>query len=508
MQDTDGCRSLANAAFAEGRYEDALQLFTSLIACSGDPPDHVMLCNRAAVLLKLGRVAEACDDAELAVRHAPPSRAVKAHYRYACALHAGGAHADAILSIDIALGQSPENSQLLALRQQCEAVLRQRGGAPLSPQRGAARARQSDGAMASKGMRVVSRRLPPTATFPGASPLMRTGSGDGGDGSTAARASDLNSCRSPSAPNTHLLACNASPSAVPCLPLRRPWLLDIGSQLLLRPREWLPWISGWLACARGWLARRLSTSWLGSRSVLALATHTREADDTDAYVARTAVAGCASAGVASETAGSEGIGRLPPEILHTCMEPLQLLQVLNARCVCRSWASIARGVLACRTSQLIPGTYEVTVSRHAAHPSMIWDDDTVVVEGAGTLTLHDNGTLSGRLEEVLPSAPTLHPPAPSRSAPEPCVGVWHDDGFVELTWAEGIGLRLAPHQRHTRLTFELRLSAAEVSCAVQWWRLKGHCAGRQYLAAEHLSPFAAPPNDISTNLQMDLRLLY
>lgn len=90
----------AKAAFAAGQYGAALEGFSAVLEQhphrqteQHDTSDlqesqrHLLLCNRSAVLLKLGRHAEAAEDARSAVALAP--RRVKAHYRLACALQAG-----------------------------------------------------------------------------------------------------------------------------------------------------------------------------------------------------------------------------------------------------------------------------------------------------------------------------------------------------------------------------------------------------------------------------------
>ena len=87
----------AKAAFAAGDFEAAAQLYSSLLERrSAVEQRHLLLCNRAAALMKMGRYEDAANDARDAIQDAPEGF-VKAHYRLACALrgagdNAGGGH--------------------------------------------------------------------------------------------------------------------------------------------------------------------------------------------------------------------------------------------------------------------------------------------------------------------------------------------------------------------------------------------------------------------------------
>ena len=79
---------------------------------------HLLLCNRSAALMKMGRYADAATDARGAMQDAPEGF-VKAHYRLACALRGGGDNAGALRACDEALQIWSGNDQLKALRELC-----------------------------------------------------------------------------------------------------------------------------------------------------------------------------------------------------------------------------------------------------------------------------------------------------------------------------------------------------------------------------------------------------
>ena len=139
----------------------------------------------------------------------------------------------------------------------------------------------------------------------------------------------------------------------------------------------------------------------------------------------------------------------------------------------------------------------------AAHASRIWSEDTVLVHGAGTITLHEGGALSGRLEEqvaateessasdessagagVAAAGVAAAPRAAERasttsttSTTEVCVGAWDGRGMVQL-----VGGRCAsrhdgaPHgapQDARSHYLHLAVEEAHVTVASQRWVLAG-----------------------------------
>ena len=109
----------AKRAFAEGHYEEAARLYSSLLERkSAVDQRHLLLCNRSAALMKLGRYEDAASDARTAIQAAPEGF-VKAHYRLACALRGAGDYAGAISECDRALLIRPGNEQLKGLRETC-----------------------------------------------------------------------------------------------------------------------------------------------------------------------------------------------------------------------------------------------------------------------------------------------------------------------------------------------------------------------------------------------------
>ena len=123
-----------------------------------------------------------------------------------------------------------------------------------------------------------------------------------------------------------------------------------------------------------------------------------------------------------EAAQEEGLGAvpvlslLPPDVLQACLEPLGVLELLRCRPVSRAISAESLRLLRARRCWLLAGTYSVTSWRRQAHPSQIWAEDLMHVDGAGTLTLRDDGTLDGRLEELgrAPQADAGQPAAAAR----------------------------------------------------------------------------------------------
>ena len=109
----------AKAAFAAGDFEAAAQLYSSLLERrSAIEQRHLLLCNRSAALMKMGRYDDAANDARDAIQDAPEGF-VKAHYRLACALRGSGDNAGAQAACDDALQIRPGNDQLKVLRESC-----------------------------------------------------------------------------------------------------------------------------------------------------------------------------------------------------------------------------------------------------------------------------------------------------------------------------------------------------------------------------------------------------
>ena len=109
----------AKAAFAAGDFEAAAKLYSSLLERrSAVEQRHLLLCNRSAALMKMGRYEAAAADARDAI-HDAPEGFVKAHYRLACALRGGGEYPGAQAACDDALQIRPGNEQLKVLREAC-----------------------------------------------------------------------------------------------------------------------------------------------------------------------------------------------------------------------------------------------------------------------------------------------------------------------------------------------------------------------------------------------------
>ena len=100
--------SAAHAAFAAGDHETALPLFDSLVRRTPFD-DHTVLSSRAAVLLKLGRPADAVRDANRAIAASPDY--VDAHQYLAIALHDLGKHDEALMALRTALSLEPPPGQ-------------------------------------------------------------------------------------------------------------------------------------------------------------------------------------------------------------------------------------------------------------------------------------------------------------------------------------------------------------------------------------------------------------
>ena len=134
----------AKAAFAAGDFEAAAQMYSSLLERrSAVEQRHLLLCNRAAALMKMGRWEDAANDARNAI-HDAPEGFVKAHYRLACALRGAGDNAGAQAACDDALQIRPGNDQLKMLREACLRDMLE-GAAPMSSGGTMDRALQANG---------------------------------------------------------------------------------------------------------------------------------------------------------------------------------------------------------------------------------------------------------------------------------------------------------------------------------------------------------------------------
>jgi len=106
-------KDAGNEAFKEGNYPQAAVHYTQCLELK--PRHHVALANRAACFLKMGEHAKALDDASRCASIAPDY--VKGHFRKGLALHAMGAHGEAVVALTHAEKLDPKNAQVVeALR--------------------------------------------------------------------------------------------------------------------------------------------------------------------------------------------------------------------------------------------------------------------------------------------------------------------------------------------------------------------------------------------------------
>jgi len=106
-------KDAGNEAFKEGNYPQAAVHYTQCLELK--PRHHVALANRAACFLKMGEHAKALDDASSCASIAPDY--VKGHFRKGLALHAMGAHGEAVVALTHAEKLDPKNAQVVeALR--------------------------------------------------------------------------------------------------------------------------------------------------------------------------------------------------------------------------------------------------------------------------------------------------------------------------------------------------------------------------------------------------------
>ena len=103
----DRSKAVANEAYAQGRFADAVELFSKAMALD---PTHegyvaVLLANRAAARMALGQFAQAVDDCDAALARLPTF--VKARLRRARALARMGRLRDAVVDLELAYRAQP-----------------------------------------------------------------------------------------------------------------------------------------------------------------------------------------------------------------------------------------------------------------------------------------------------------------------------------------------------------------------------------------------------------------
>ncbi|RLN62231.1 hypothetical protein BBP00_00004912 [Phytophthora kernoviae] len=119
-----------NRAFSAGRYADAVSSFSEALAIAPDAANaHVFYSNRSAAQLKLGKAAEALQDAEQCVTRKPDWP--KGYSRKGSALYALGQYPDAYRAYTDGLKREASNAGLLeGLRLVEGKLLNQRGSSP------------------------------------------------------------------------------------------------------------------------------------------------------------------------------------------------------------------------------------------------------------------------------------------------------------------------------------------------------------------------------------------
>merc|ERR1719238_569359 len=109
-EQTSEGRHAARARFKEANYQQAAVLYTEALAL--DDSQHALYSNRAACFLKLGRYAQAREDAQACVRLAPEF--AKGHFRLALALQAEERYPDACAAFTKAINLEPNNKEAQA----------------------------------------------------------------------------------------------------------------------------------------------------------------------------------------------------------------------------------------------------------------------------------------------------------------------------------------------------------------------------------------------------------
>ena len=105
---SDDHKAAGNAAFKEGRFNEAATHFTAAIAA--DPSNAVLFSNRSGALASLGRYEEALADAERATALRPDW--AKGFSRKGAALSGLGRYAEAIGTYEAGLRAEPGITQI------------------------------------------------------------------------------------------------------------------------------------------------------------------------------------------------------------------------------------------------------------------------------------------------------------------------------------------------------------------------------------------------------------
>jgi tetratricopeptide (TPR) repeat protein len=108
MPTSDEFKAQGNAAFAQGQYEQAEDLYSKAIA--EDPSNHVLFGNRSATRLPQNKYDAALEDADQAIKLDPSW--VKGYYRRGMAQIELQLWRDAAESFGMALEKQPKNSEL------------------------------------------------------------------------------------------------------------------------------------------------------------------------------------------------------------------------------------------------------------------------------------------------------------------------------------------------------------------------------------------------------------
>ena len=103
--DPADAKAKGNEAFKAGNYQQAAVHYTEALAL--DDSQHALHSNRAACFLKLGRYAQAKDDAAACVKLAPDF--AKGHFRLALALQALEEYPGACAAFGRTLELEPKN---------------------------------------------------------------------------------------------------------------------------------------------------------------------------------------------------------------------------------------------------------------------------------------------------------------------------------------------------------------------------------------------------------------
>eukprot|EP00298_Acanthocystis_sp_HF-20_P002682 c13076_g1_i1.p1 GENE.c13076_g1_i1~~c13076_g1_i1.p1 ORF type:complete len:485 (-),score=188.02 c13076_g1_i1:64-1518(-) len=109
-------KTLANAKFADGHYEEALALYTKAIGC--DPNNAIYFSNRAFTHFKLENFGSCLQDANKAIEINP--KYTKAYYRRASALFALGKLKDALRDFNAVVSIAPNDKDAKTKLKACQ----------------------------------------------------------------------------------------------------------------------------------------------------------------------------------------------------------------------------------------------------------------------------------------------------------------------------------------------------------------------------------------------------